>query len=71
MNNIGLKQWKNYIRKNYKNFNVQVEIVRVSNKNELIENYKIINKNTELRNFQKILTKIWSKMYANTFFNSS
>ena len=56
---------------NYKNFNVQVEIVRVSNKNELIENYKIINKNTELPEFQKILTKIWSKMYANTFFNSS
>ena len=46
-----------YKKNNYKNFYVFVEIIKVNNKAELIENYKIINKNTELPEFPDDVNK--------------
>ena len=48
---------KLYKEHNYKNFNVLVEIIKVNNKYELVENYKLINKNTELPEFPENTNK--------------
>lgn len=54
---------------NYKNFYVQVEIVKVNNKNELIENYKMINKNTELPEFPEDINKNLVENVCKYFFS--
>jgi len=55
---------------NYKKFNVQVEIVKVNNKYELVENYKIINKNTELPEFPEFTNKKLVENVCKYFFST-
>ena len=57
-------------KEHYKNFNVQVEIVKVINKAELIENYLIINKNTELPEFPENTNKNFVENVCKYFFST-
>lgn len=52
----------------YKDFNVNIEVIKVETKEELIENYNIINKNTELPEFPEEIDKNIPETVAKYFF---
>lgn len=64
------KAMKNLYKKhNYADFDVNVEVVHVKTRTDLIENYNLINKNTELPEFPDEIDKNIPETVAKYFFN--